>query len=83
VALGDDDRAASGDLELEALWASATLVWDLVHGGAGGSSSLMASLATVAKEVEKWINVAATNGVRWGGLIRAGHYPVALSQTVN
>jgi hypothetical protein len=39
------------DVELEALRASAALVLDLVLGGADGSSSLAASLATVAEEV--------------------------------
>jgi hypothetical protein len=54
------------DAELEALWASAALDWDQVLGGADGSSSLAASLTTVAKEVEKRINAAATNRVQWG-----------------
>jgi hypothetical protein len=53
------------DAELEALRVSATLVWDLVLGGASGSSSLAASLAMVVAEVEKWINVVAANGVWW------------------
>jgi hypothetical protein len=52
------------DAELEALHASTALVWDLVLGGASGSSSLAATLAMVAEEVEKWINVMAANGVR-------------------
>jgi hypothetical protein len=39
---------------------------DLVLGGAGRSSSLVASLAMVAEEVEKWINAVTANGVRWG-----------------
>jgi hypothetical protein len=39
------------DVELEALRASAAVVLDLVLGGANGSSSLAASLATVAEEV--------------------------------
>jgi hypothetical protein len=54
------------DVKLEALRASAALVRDLVLGGAGGSSSLVASLATVVEEVGKRINAIATNGVRWG-----------------
>jgi hypothetical protein len=54
------------DAELEALWVPAALVRDLVIGGASGSSSLAASLAMVADEVEKWINATATIGVRWG-----------------
>jgi hypothetical protein len=51
------------DAELGALLASSALVWDLVLGGAGGSSPVATSLATVVEEVEKWINAAATKGV--------------------
>jgi hypothetical protein len=54
------------DEELEALWTSAAFVWDLILGDANGSSSLAASLAMVAEEVEKWVNAAAANGVQWG-----------------
>jgi hypothetical protein len=35
-------------------------------GNTGGSTSLVASLAEAAREVENWINTAAANGVRWG-----------------
>jgi hypothetical protein len=45
---------------------SSALVQVLVLGGAGGSSSLAASLAKMAEEVEKWINATAANGVWWG-----------------
>jgi hypothetical protein len=38
----------------------------LVLGDAIRSSSLVASLAMAAEEVEKWVNAVATNGVRWG-----------------
>jgi hypothetical protein len=51
---------------LEALWTSVTFVQDLILGDASGSSSLAASLAMVAEEVEKRINATATNGVWWG-----------------
>jgi hypothetical protein len=37
-----------------------------VLGSAGGSSSLVASLATVVEVVENWINTTVANGVRWG-----------------
>jgi hypothetical protein len=52
--------------KLEALWTFAAFVWDLVLGSAGGSSSLEASLAMVAEEVENRINTTVANGVRWG-----------------
>jgi hypothetical protein len=39
---------------------------DSVLGDTGGSSSLAASLAEAAEEVENQINTAAPNGVRWG-----------------
>jgi hypothetical protein len=51
------------DVELEVLRAFATLVRDLVLGGAGRSSSLAASLAMVVEEVEKQINAVAAIGV--------------------
>jgi hypothetical protein len=35
-------------------------------GDTGEPSSLAASLAMVAEEVENWINTMAANGVRWG-----------------
>jgi hypothetical protein len=52
--------------ELEALWASAALVWDCVLGDTSESSSLAASLARVVEEDENRINTAVANGVRWG-----------------
>jgi hypothetical protein len=52
--------------KLEALWTFTVFVWDLVLGSAGGSSSLEASLAMVAEEVENRINTTVANGVRWG-----------------
>jgi hypothetical protein len=54
------------DAELEALRTSAAFVRDLILGDASGSSSLTMSLSMAAEEVEKRVNVAATNGVRWG-----------------
>jgi hypothetical protein len=54
------------DAELEALRTSATLVWDVILGEAGGPSSLVMSLSMVAEEVENWINTTAANGVWWG-----------------
>jgi hypothetical protein len=54
------------DAELEALWTSATRVWDLVLDNIDGPSSLAASLSTVVELLEGWIDTAATNGVRWG-----------------
>jgi hypothetical protein len=52
--------------ELEALQTSIASVRDLVLGHTGGSSSLAASLAMVAEEVENRVNTTAANGVRWG-----------------
>jgi hypothetical protein len=49
-----------------ALRASAALVQDSMLGDTGEPSSLVASLAMVAEEVENWINTMAANGVRWG-----------------
>jgi hypothetical protein len=67
------------DVELEALRTSASFVWDMILGDASGSSSLAASLSIVAEEVEKWVNAAATNGIRWGNrsvLVAAlSHFP--------
>jgi uncharacterized protein with NRDE domain len=54
------------DAELEALRTSAAFVQDLILGDASGSSSLAMSLVMAAEEVEKRVNVAATNGVWWG-----------------
>jgi hypothetical protein len=54
------------DAELEALWTSATRVWDLVLDNINGPSSLAASLSTVVELLEGRIDTAATNGVRWG-----------------
>jgi hypothetical protein len=51
------------DAELEALWTSAALVWDLVLGKASGPSSLVMSLSMAEEEVENRINIAAANGV--------------------
>jgi prophage DNA circulation protein len=53
------------DVELEALRASVALVRDLVLGVAGRSSSLVAPLATMVEEDEKWTNATTANGVRW------------------
>jgi hypothetical protein len=53
------------DVELVALRASTALVWDLVLSVAGRSSSLVASLATMVEEDEKWRNATTANGVRW------------------
>jgi hypothetical protein len=52
--------------ELEALQASAALVRDSVLGNTSRLSSLVASLAEAAEEVENRINTVAANGVRWG-----------------
>jgi hypothetical protein len=51
------------DVELEALRASVALVRDLVLGVAGRSSSLVAPLATMVEEDEKWTNATTANGV--------------------
>jgi hypothetical protein len=59
-------RWCRANAKLEDLSASAVLVQDLVMGNTGGSTSLVASLAEAAREVENWINTAAANGVRWG-----------------
>jgi hypothetical protein len=59
-------RQRWANAEMDALWASATLVWDLVLGDIGESSSLAASLARVAEEVENRISTTVANGVRWG-----------------
>jgi hypothetical protein len=52
--------------ELEALWTSAALAWDLVLGEADGPSSLAMSLSMVVEEVGCRINTATANGVPWG-----------------
>jgi uncharacterized protein with NRDE domain len=54
------------DAELEAIWTSTTLVWDLVLGEAGLPSSLVTSLSMAAEDVENQINTVTTNGVWWG-----------------
>jgi hypothetical protein len=54
------------DAELEALRASVAQVRNLVLGGADGPSSLVAFVSTMVKLLEDRIDVAATNGVRWG-----------------
>jgi hypothetical protein len=59
-------RWRRANVELEALWASAALVRDSVLGDTGELSSLVASLARVAEEVQNRIILAAANGVRWG-----------------
>jgi hypothetical protein len=67
------------DAELEALRTSATLVWDVILGEAGGPSSLATSLSMVAEEVENWINTTVANGVRWGTrsalVVALSHFP--------
>jgi glyoxylate carboligase len=67
------------NVELEALWTSTAFIRDLVLVSTGGSSSLVASLAMVADEVENWINTAATNGVQWGTqfalVVVLSHFP--------
>jgi hypothetical protein len=54
-------------------------VQDLILGDATESSSLVASLAIVAEEVEKWVNTTVTNVVQWGtqsALVAAlSHFP--------
>jgi hypothetical protein len=54
------------NVELEAMWTSATLVQDLVLGDVDTPSSLVASLSMVAKLLECWIDTMVTNGVHWG-----------------
>jgi hypothetical protein len=41
-------------------------VQDLVHRGPVGTSSLVASLSSATELIEDHIDMAATNGVRWG-----------------
>jgi hypothetical protein len=41
-------------------------VQDLVHRGHVGMSSLVASLSSATELIEDHIDMAATNGVRWG-----------------
>jgi hypothetical protein len=52
------------DAELEALWASAVQVQDLVLGSIDGPSSLAAYVSTTAELLEDRIDAATTNGVR-------------------
>jgi hypothetical protein len=54
------------DAELETLRTLAARLWDLVLGGANGPSSLVVSMSAVTELLEGRIDVAATNGVRWG-----------------
>jgi hypothetical protein len=54
------------NVELEAMWTSATLVQDLVLGDVDTPSSLVASLSMVAELLECWIDTMVTNGVHWG-----------------
>jgi hypothetical protein len=63
VAVAEQRRV---NAELEALWTSIMFVQDLVLGSAIKSSSLVASLAMVAEEVENRINTMTANGVWWG-----------------
>jgi hypothetical protein len=67
------------DVELETLQISTVLLQYLILGDTSGSSSLAASLAMVAKEVDKWVNVMAANGVWWGTqsalLTALSHFP--------
>jgi hypothetical protein len=41
-------------------------VQDLVHRGPVGTSSLVVSLSSATELIEDHIDMAATNGVRWG-----------------
>jgi hypothetical protein len=72
-------KQRQANAELEALRASTALVWYLVLGGASRSSSLAASLAMVAEDVEEWTNTAAANGVQWGArsmlVVVLSHFP--------
>jgi hypothetical protein len=54
------------DAKLEALWTSATRVWDLVLSNANGLSSLAASMSIATELLEGQIDGATTNKVRWG-----------------
>jgi hypothetical protein len=54
------------DAELEALRSSAVGVQDLVLERDDETSSLVVSLPSVAELIEAHIDIAATNGVRWG-----------------
>jgi hypothetical protein len=58
-------RQHRANAELEALQVSAALDWDSKLGDTGESSSLSASLARVAEEVENLINTTDANGVWW------------------
>jgi hypothetical protein len=54
------------DAELEALRSSAVGVQDLVLERDDEMSSLVVSLPSVAEQIEDHIDIATTNGVRWG-----------------
>jgi hypothetical protein len=65
--LGGSGRSRrEANAELEALWTSATQVWDLVLEGPYESSSLVASLSLAAELIEEHVNAVAANGIRWG-----------------
>jgi hypothetical protein len=51
------------DAELEALWASAVRVLDLVLGGADGPSSLAAFVSTTVEVLKDRIHAVTVNGV--------------------
>jgi hypothetical protein len=67
------------DVEMEALWDSATRVWDFMVGNANGLSSLAASMCTVVELLEGRIAAAAPNGVHWGSCLELAaavlHFP--------
>jgi hypothetical protein len=53
------------NIELEALWNSATRVWDLVLEQVDGPSSLAVSLSSAAELLKGRIDVATANRIRW------------------
>jgi hypothetical protein len=53
-------------IELEGFWSSVARVWDLVHGGPTGMSSLEALLSSIVELIEDYVNAVTGNGVRWG-----------------
>jgi hypothetical protein len=52
------------DAKLEALWAVAVQVWDMVLDNADVPCSLAASMSTMVELLESWIDATAANRVR-------------------
>jgi hypothetical protein len=61
--------ATWGDAELETLRTLVARVQDLVLGGAGGPSSLAASMSTMVEQLEGQIDNTAANVVHWGPVL--------------